>query len=84
MTSLRGTMRAAVYTTYGPPDVVTIRDVPRPTIKPNQVLVRIHAAAITTGDARIRAWDIPSIVMSIPARLVFGIFKPRKPILGTA
>lgn len=77
-------MRAAVYTTYGPPDVVTIRDVPRPTIKPNQVLVRIHAAAITTGDARIRAWDIPSIVMSIPARLVFGIFKPRKPILGTA
>lgn len=84
MSSELGTMRAAVYTTYGPPDVVTIRDVPRPSIKPNQALVRVHAAAVTTGDARIRAWDIPSLIFSIPARLMFGILKPRKPILGTA
>ncbi|MFG0299091.1 MAG: NAD(P)-dependent alcohol dehydrogenase [Phycisphaerales bacterium JB047] len=84
MSTPQGSMRAAVYTTYGPPDVVTVRDVPRPAIKPNQALVRIHAAPVTTGDARIRAWDIPSLPISILARLMFGVFKPRKPILGTA
>jgi len=78
------TMRAAVCTAYGPPEVVTIRHVPRPKSKPDQALVRIDAAAITTGDARIRAWDIPSLVFAIPARLVFGIRKPRRPILGWA
>ncbi len=77
-------MNAAVYTRYGPPGVVEIQSVPRPSISPDQVLVRVHASAVTTGDARLRAWDIPSLIFSIPARFMIGLFKPRKPVLGTS
>ncbi len=77
-------MKAAVYTRYGPPEVLQIQSIPRPDIKPDQVLIRVHASAVTTGDARLRAWDIPSLVFSIPARLMIGLFKPLKEVLGTS
>lgn len=78
------TMHAAVYKNYGPPEVVSIQQVPRPTIKPDQVLIRVHATSVTTGDARLRAWDIPSLAIAIPARFMIGLRKPRKEILGTS
>jgi NADPH:quinone reductase-like Zn-dependent oxidoreductase len=77
-------MNAAVYERYGPPEVVKIKSVPRPTLKPDQVLIEVHATSVTTGDARLRAWNIPSLVFSIPARIMLGIFKPRTQILGTS
>ena len=77
-------MKAAVYGRYGPPEVVNIKPVTMPIIKADQVLVRVHATSVTTGDARLRAWDIPSLLFSIPARFMIGLTKPRKSILGTS
>ncbi len=76
-------MRAAVVRRYGPPDVVSIEEMPDPRIQPGQVLVRIRAADVSRGDARVRAFDLPRAMFWIPARLMLGIVRPRKTILGT-
>ncbi|NQZ75840.1 MAG: alcohol dehydrogenase catalytic domain-containing protein, partial [Ekhidna sp.] len=47
----------------------------------NEVLVKIHAATVTAGDIRLRASDFPPLFW-LPARLMFGLFKPKKKILG--
>jgi NADPH:quinone reductase-like Zn-dependent oxidoreductase len=69
-------MKAVVYTTYGMPDVLHISEVPSPTPKNNEVLIRIHAAAVTTTDCKLRSGDKLM-------RLVFGLRRPKRPILGT-
>lgn len=76
-------MKAAVVDRYGPPHVVRITDVPIPVPRPGEVLVRVHAAAVTAGDARIRGARFPR-GFAVPARLAFGPFRPRRPILGMA
>lgn len=75
-------MKAAVQTAYGAPDVVVIRDIAKPVAKDNEVLVRIVATTVTSGDARLRAFRIPAAFW-LPARLVLGITKPRKAVLGS-
>jgi NADPH:quinone reductase-like Zn-dependent oxidoreductase len=74
-------MRAAVARRYGAPEVVVIEDVPRPEPRAGQVLVRVRAAAVTSGDARIRAARFPP-GFGFPARLALGIRGPRRSILG--
>jgi len=76
-------MRAATVDQYGAPDIVRITEVPRPTPRADEVLVRVHAAAVTSGDARIRAARFPR-GFALPARLAFGILRPRRPILGSS
>jgi NADPH:quinone reductase-like Zn-dependent oxidoreductase len=76
-------MRAAVVTRYGPPEVVEVREVPRPEPAKDQVLVRVHAVAVTSGDARIRAARFPPGFAPF-ARLAFGVRRPRRAILGSA
>jgi len=75
-------MKAAVQTAYGVPGVVVIRDIPKPMAKDNEVLVRIVAATVTSGDARLRAFRVPTS-MWLPARLFLGITRPRKAVLGS-
>lgn len=75
------TMRAAVVERYGGPEVVRVVDVPVPTIGRRQVLVRVIASAVTSGDARIRAARFPP-GFTVPARLAFGVRQPRRRILG--
>jgi NADPH:quinone reductase-like Zn-dependent oxidoreductase len=75
-------MRAIVYSKYGPPDVVTLAEVPKPVPKVNEVLIRIHATTVTTGDWRARSLEMPD-GFRLFGRLFFGVFGPRKPILGT-
>jgi NADPH:quinone reductase-like Zn-dependent oxidoreductase len=75
-------MRAAVYEQYGPPEVVSIRDVPAPTPKPGEVLIRIRATTVSTGDWRARSLAMPPGFGPF-GRLAFGIVRPRQPILGT-
>lgn len=74
-------MKAAVTERYGPPDVLSIRDVPKPEPKENEVLVRIHATSVEIADARIRSARVPS-GMEIPFRLAMGLWKPKTQILG--
>lgn len=74
-------MKAAVQRAYGAPEIVSIETVDRPEPKAGEVLVKIHAATVSSGDARLRAFDIPPPFRTI-GRLIFGITKPRKPTLG--
>jgi len=75
-------MKAAVVERYGPPEAAQVVDVEAPVPKPDEVRVRVLAAAVTSGDARIRAGRFPR-GFGVPARLAFGITGPRRPILGT-
>lgn len=75
-------MKAALCTAYGPPDqVLTVGDVAKPTPQANETLVRIHAATVSSGDARIRGFNLPT-GFGILMRLGIGFSKPRNPILG--
>ncbi len=74
-------MRAAVYRKYGSPDVVSIEDVPTPVPGERDLLVRMAASSVTSGDARMRAFNLPK-PFAIPGRLALGIFGPRKKVLG--
>jgi NADPH:quinone reductase-like Zn-dependent oxidoreductase len=75
-------MKAIAYTNYGPPDVLSLVLVPKPTPRDHEVLVRIHATTVTTGDWRARSLSLPD-GFGFLGRLFFGVFGPRKPILGT-
>jgi 2-desacetyl-2-hydroxyethyl bacteriochlorophyllide A dehydrogenase len=74
-------MKAVVCTKYGPPDVLELKEIEKPTPKDNEVLVRIYAATVTTGDCEIRRFEMP-IWLWLPARIGFGLRGPRKKILG--
>jgi NADPH:quinone reductase-like Zn-dependent oxidoreductase len=75
-------MRAAVTPAYGPPSVLTVRDVPRARPREREVLVAVRAAAVTAGDARLRSADFPSVA-AWPGRLFIGVSRPRRPVQGT-
>lgn len=74
-------MKAAVYERYGPPEVVSIKDVPMPVVGDRDVLIRVNATAVNIADARIRALRVPR-GLAIPSRLALGVLGPRHPILG--
>lgn len=74
-------MKAIVYTNYGAPDVLKLKEVEKPISKDNEVLVKISATSVTSGDARIRSLNVP-FGFKLITRLVFGISGPRKPISG--
>ena len=76
-------MKAAVNQQYGGPEVVRIAEVAQPVPGANEVLIRVRAAAVTSADARIRAARFPR-GFRVPARLMFGIRRPRKHILGSS
>lgn len=74
-------MKAIVYEKYGSPDVLHLKDVPKPAPKDNEVLVKIHATTVTIGDTRMRSFTVPP-EQWLFARLYLGIFKPSRSILG--
>lgn len=75
-------MRAIVYQRYGPPDVLQLKEVEKPAPKENEVLIKIHATTVTSGDLRLRSLDVPA-GFGLIVRLLFGFSRPRQPILGT-
>lgn len=75
-------MKAAVYESFGGPEVVHLSDVEKPAPKAGEVLIRIHATTVTSGDWRVRSLNLPPGFGPF-GRLMLGITKPRKPVLGT-
>lgn len=76
-------MRAAVVDRYGSPDVVRVAEVPTPTPGSREALVRVTSAAVTSADSRIRGARFPA-GFGVPARLIFGVRRPRRAVLGSA
>lgn len=74
-------MRAAIVDRYGSPDHVVITETPTPELRPGEVLVRVEAVAVTTGDARLRAGRFPK-GFGLLARLGVGLRGPRHGVLG--
>jgi NADPH:quinone reductase-like Zn-dependent oxidoreductase len=74
-------MKAIVYTEYGPPEVLQLKEIEKPVPKDHEVLVKVQATTVTIGDCRMRSFTVPRRDWLF-ARLYLGIFKPRRPILG--
>lgn len=74
-------MKAIIWTEYGAPDVLKIKEVKKPIPKDDEVLVRVKAASVMPGDCEIRRFDM-HVLFWLPLRLYMGISKPKRPILG--
>jgi NADPH:quinone reductase-like Zn-dependent oxidoreductase len=74
-------MKVIICTKYGPPEVLKMKEVERPVPKDDEVLIKIFATAVTASDIFIRGSQIP-VQFWIPMRIMMGLTKPRKSIIG--
>jgi len=74
-------MKAIVCPRYGPPEVLQFKEVERPTPKDNEVVVKVHATTVTTGDCEFRGLHLP-LAWQLMVRIGFGLRRPREKILG--
>lgn len=75
-------MKAIVYERYGPPEVLQLKEVEKPTPKDNEVLIKTRATTVTSADWRVRSLNVPA-GFGLITRLVFGVSRPKQPILGS-
>jgi len=75
-------MKAWICRGYGGPEVLALEERPKPLPRDNEVLIRIRATTVSSGDVRVRTLKLPP-GFGLIGRLVFGITRPRQPILGT-
>lgn len=69
-------MKAAVYNNYGPPEVVRLADIPKPSPKKNELLLKVHATTVNRTDCGFRSAEY------FISRFFSGLFKPKNKILG--
>ena len=74
-------MKAIVCTKYGPPEVLQLKEVEKPTPRDNEVLIRIYATTVHVGDVRMRSFTVPRLQWLL-ARIYLGLSKPKRAILG--
>jgi len=70
-------MKAIVWTEYGPPDVLQLKEVEKPTPKDHEVLIRIYATTVTAGDCEQRSLKLP-IWHRLPMRAYVGLRRPQR------
>lgn len=70
-------MKAIVFAEYGPPDVLHLEEVEKPTPKDDEVLIRTYAATVIAGDCEFRSFDFP-LWFWLPLRLYAGLLRPRR------
>jgi len=75
-------VKAVICERYGPPDVLQIKDWPKPVAKDNELLIRVKAAEVTKADCELRSFNFPVKWFAFPLRLALGVFRPRNKILG--
>jgi len=75
-------LKAIVWTKYGPPDVLQLQEVEKPSPRDNEVLIKIRATTVTAGDLGLRGLQVP-VLLRLPARIFLGVIRPtRIRILG--
>jgi NADPH:quinone reductase-like Zn-dependent oxidoreductase len=75
-------MKAVVYTKYGSPDVLQLKEVEKPVPKDDEVLIKVQAAEATKADCELRSFNFPVKWFWLPLRIAMGLIKPKKQILG--
>jgi NADPH:quinone reductase-like Zn-dependent oxidoreductase len=76
-----GAMRAVVCARYGPPEVLQLRDLPRPMPKGGEVCIKILATSVTASDCIVRGLNLP-LRLKLPLRIALGFRGPRNPVPG--
>src|ERR1044072_4337351 len=75
-------MKAMVWTKYGGPEVLQLKEVEKPTPKENEVLIKVYAATVTLGDCELRSFKLP-LLLRLPLRIYVGYRTPKRiTILG--
>ena len=74
-------MKAIVWTKYGSPDGLQLREVEKPTFGDNDLLIRVDATTVTAGDTEVRSLKFP-LWLALPIRLYMGVIRLRNKILG--
>ncbi|WP_342305015.1 NAD(P)-dependent alcohol dehydrogenase [Methanolobus sp. ZRKC5] len=76
-------MKAIVWTKYGPPDVLQLREIEKPIPGDNEVLIRIYATTVTSGDVKVRSFKKIPVLLWLPFRITTGLIRPKRTILGS-
>jgi len=70
-------MKAIVWTRYGPPEVLQLREVEKPDPKDDEVLIKVHATTVTVGDCEMRRLEYP-MLMGLLVRMYVGFRRPKR------
>jgi 2-desacetyl-2-hydroxyethyl bacteriochlorophyllide A dehydrogenase len=76
-------MKAIVYTEYGPPDVLQLKEVAKPTPNEDEVLIRVYATTVTSGDYRMRSSPASVRILGLLFGINLGLRRPRNTMLGS-